>query len=693
MKNIPIIFTALLLLIGINACQLDRSKRPEAGPAPEIKMETPQTIELDNGLKVIILENHKMPRVTFQLTFENDPILEKNAAGYVEATGSLLRNGTKNRTKAEIDEEIDYLGARMNTHKNGIFGMTLSEYTEKFLEIMADVALNPTFPKEELDKYIKRTSSGLSTAETDPNTMASNLAKVMRYGKDHPYGELTTQETVKNITRDLCVNHYNTYFKPNKAYLVIVGDINKEKAEKLAKKYFGDWKKADVPEHKYETPKPPKGNQVCIANKDGAVQSIIKITYPIDIEPGSEDAIPAKVMNEILGGGVFSGRLMKNIREDKGYTYGARSQISKDELVGYFNAGAEVGTEVTDSAVHEFLYEMQRMIDEKVTEEHLNLVKQVNTGGFARAMESSETIARFALNIERYNLPKDYYATYLKKLNAVTRDEVLEMAKKYIKPENAYIVVAGDKLALKKTLKRFDSDGEVQLYDTWGNEVEDKNTAPAGLTAQSVIDKYVEAIGGKSKLEKIETIIQTAEMEMQGRKIMMEMTNKVPNKFINETKMNGMVVQKQVFDGEKGFVSGMQGEKEITGDDLESLKYEGTMNTELKYDELGYKLDLAGTETVDGNEAYKIKVTNPAGDIQFDYYDVNSGLKIMTKSSKETPQGSVDQTQLFKDYKSVNGIKFPHKIVMKNNMAPQPMELVIKEIKVNVDVPDSLFTK
>jgi zinc protease len=693
MNNIFKILTALILLAGITSCQLDRSKRPEAGPAPEIKLDKPQTFELENGLKVIVVENHKVPRVSFQLTLENDPILEKEAVGYTDAAASLLRMGTKNRTKAEIDEEIDFIGASLYTRTSGIFGMALTEHTESFLEVMADIALNPTFPQDEVEKYIKQSVSGLSTQETDPNAMSSNIAQLKRYGKDHPYGEITTKESIQKLTRHLCVDYYNTYYRPNNSYLVIVGDINKENAEQLAKKYFGNWEKGEIPTHEYEMPKQPEGNQVSIVNKDGAVQSVIKITYPIDMKPGSEDAIPAKIMNEILGGGVFSGRLMQNLREDKGYTYGARSQLSSDDLVGYFNAGAEVATEVTDSAVHEFLFEMQRMVEEKVSDEHLAQIKKVNTGAFARAMESPETIARFALNIERYNLPEDYYSTYLQKLNAVTKDQVLEMAKKYIKPENAQIVVVGDKSILKKTLKQYDSDGKIQFYDVWGNELEDNSTVPTDITAEVVIEKYIDAIGGKSNLEAVKTIKQLGEMDVQNQRINTEISQKAPNKFLNETKMNGMLIQKQVYDGEKGYMGGMQGDKEITGDELEELKYQAILNAELKYDELGYKLDLVGSEEVEGANAYKIKVTSPAGDISFDYYDADSGLKVMSKATKETPQGTFDQTQMIQDYKKVNGVLYPHKIVIKNSMMPEPMVLKITDIKVNIEIPDSQFVK
>lgn len=693
MNKITLIIATLILLIGITSCGLDRSKRPEAGPAPEITMGESHTFTLDNGLKVIVVQNHKTPTISFQLTIDADPVLQKENAGYLDATGNLLRTGTKNRSKQDIDEALDFIGARFYTSESGIFGTTLTKFKAEFLEILADVALNPTFPQSEVDKYKKQTISGLATQENEPNAMASNVSKMLRYGKEHPYGEIQTKETVKNITRNMCVNYYQTYFIPNVSYLTIVGDITPDDAKTLAEKHFGSWEKKDAPTHEYAMPTAPNGTQVAIAHKDGAVQSVVSVTYPIDLKPGSNDAIAANVMNEILGGGVFSGRLMQNLREDKAYTYGARSRLSSDELVGYFSAGAEVGTEVTDSAVNEFLYEMRRMIEEKVTEEHLNLVKKVETGNFARAMESSQTIARFALNTERYNLPADYYATYLKKLNAVTVDQVLEMAKKYIKPENAYVVIAGDKSAMKQKLMRFDTDQQIEIYDAWGNEIEDVNTVPTDITAMDVIENYIKAIGGKEKVATVNTISMEGKMEMQGQVVETRLIKKAPNKMLNEMKMQGMIVQKQVFDGEKGFTSGMQGEKDVEGDELKALKIESTLNPELQYEKLGFKLELIATEEVDNKDAYKIKITNPVGDIYHSFFDVESGLKVMLKKTTTTPQGSIDQVQQLSDYKAVNGVLFPYTTTISNNMMPEPMKLQITKIEVNTKVDDSVFAK
>lgn len=691
MKNkISIVFTLLLaLFIGVQAvAQLDRSVRPEAGPAPEITIGEHQSFTLDNGLKVIVVENHKIPQISFQLSVDVDPIMEKDAVGYVSMTGDLLRSGTKNKTKQEIDEQIDFIGGNLSTYGNGIYASSLTKHSDELLELMSDVLMNPIFPEDELENNKKRTISGLAASKTRPSSIASRVAQRIRYGDNHPYGEIQTEEKVENITRDHCINYYNTYYKPNTSYLVIVGDINLKEAREKAEKHFGNWKKGEVPSHEHEVPEAPEKTKVVLVHQDGAVQSVINVTYPLKLTPAHEDVIPVRLTNDILGGGVFSGRLMQNLREDKGYTYGARSSISTDELVGYFNASAEVGTDVTPDAVNQFLIEMRRMRDEKVTEEHLDLVKNVRTGSFARSLERPQTIASFALNAERYNLPKDYYANYLKNLNAVSVKQVQEMAEKYILPQHSYILVVGDKEKLMEELKAYSADGEILLVDDYGNPVEEATEMDADLTAEKVYDMYFEAIGGKEKLENIRDMKQEATTSMSGMSLNIVTYKKAPNKYKMEMLMNGNVMSKQVFDGEKGSISGPQGSQELQGDQLKQMKFQATMNQELKYDELEVKTTLKGIEKVNGKDAYKVEVINPNGNKFFDFFDTETGLRLQTKTTVQTPQGEVTQVQTFADYKEVDGIKFPFVI---STSGMQSLTMDIQSIEINKGIEDSVF--
>jgi len=678
---------ALLCMSSLASAQLDRSTKPEAGPAPEIQFENPPSFTLDNGLQVIVVENHELPVVNFQLTVDVDPLREGDAVGYVSAAGNLLRNGTQQKSKAEIDETIDFIGADLVTYENGIYASGLKKHAGTILDLMAEVLMEPVFPEEELDKYRKRQVSNLAGGKTDPSFISDRVAQKLRYG-DHPYGELTTEETIGNITREKCMRYYNTYYKPNVSYLVMVGDIRQEEARAMAEKYFGPWEKGDVPEHEYDFPKTAGGRRVAMVNRDDAVQSVISVTYPVDLKPGETDAIPARLMNNILGGGVFSGYLMQNLREDKGYTYGARSQLSSDPLVGYFSAGAEVGTEVTDSAIHEFLHEMKRIRNEQVDPDHLKLAKSAMTGSFARSLEDARTVARYALNTKRYDLPPDYYATYLQKAEKVSQQEVQQAAGKYIRPQEATILVVGNQGKVRDRIAQFASDEKVELYTFRGEPVKESPAVPVDMTAEKVIEQYIGAMGGRDRINDIRDVKQTASVSMGPQTIVIETFRKQPNKMTSRTLVNGNVMQEQVFDGEKASVTAMGQTQELAGEQLESMKFQARMHKFLRYDELGVSLSLEGTEAVDGNPAYKVKVTNPDGMVRYDYYDVGTGLRVKTKQTVQGPQGEITQSQTFSDYREVQGVKFPYRIDISGMRS---MTMKVDSIQVNEGIEDQVF--
>lgn len=691
MKNIKsiIIVVAILFLSNTLFAQLDRSIQPKPGPAPEFKIGEHQYFTLDNGLKVIVVENHKTPRISYQLTVDVDPVMENDAIGYISMAGDLMRSGTKNKSKIEIDEAVDFIGADLYTFQNGMYGLSLTSHKDEFLSIMSDVLLNPSFPEEEMEKSKKQQISGLVSSKTDPAFIANRVGQKLR-NQNHPYGEISTESTIEKITRENLVNYYNTYFRPNVSYLVIVGDISLKQAKKDAKKYFGSWVKADVPKHEYQFPNKNVGTRVVLVNKDDAVQSYINITYPVNLKTGDPNAIPSVLANDVLGSGVFSARLISNLREDKGYTYGAYSRLSTDALVGYFSAYAQVASDVTEDAVNQFIIEMNRMKNELVDNETLALFKTVRTGNFARSLEDPQTIAQFAFNALKYNLPADYYQTYLEKVEAVTPEKIEAVSKTYIDPEQAIIIVVGDKSKLLEPLKRFSANGEVEVYDIYGNQIkeDDTKTIPAGVTAESVIEKYIEAIGGKENLEKIQDITLISTTNMNGMDIKQTIYQKAPNKYAMLMSMNGNVMMQQGFNGVRGIMKGFQGEQEIAGDDLENLKVQAVLNAELKYQELGIITSLEAIESVEGNDAFKLKIVSPTGKTSFDYFDVESGLKVQSKETTVVPQGEFTTIQNYLDYQEVNGVKFPYLVKISG---VQNMEFKVESISINTNLSDDLF--
>ncbi len=672
------------------APKLDRSKKPTPSAAPEIKMGQIQSFELPNGLKVFVVENHKTPTVAYSLALNIHPELEKDAAGTADITAQLITSGTKNRSKDQLDNDIDFIGASLNASAKNIYASSLKKHQIKLLELMSDVLLNNDFKQEELDKIKNQTLSGLATQKDDPDAISRNVKAVLNYSKRHPYGEITTEATVEKITLENCNNYFKNYYRPNVAYLAVVGDITLAEVKPLVEKYFGKWENSEVPKPEFVKPIAPEKTIVAVVNKVGAVQSVINVTYPVDLKPNSEDIIKARVMNTILGAG-FSSRLFMNLREKHSYTYGSYSALENDELVGEFSAYAKVRNAVTDSSVIEILYELNRMRNEKVSQEELDGIKNYLTGSFAIALEDPQTVARFAINMDRYNLPKDYYANYLKNIAAVTFDDVFAMAQKYIRPENATILVVGDKEQISKKLEQFSSDKKIKYYDNYGNPVAASfKPLPKGVTAKTVIAAYVKAVGGEKALSKISDITIKRTADTQYGKVGLTTKQKGPNKYSMTAKMGIMTIQSVTYDGAKAKSSGMQGKKEITGDELEELKEDAIINKELQYEKLGYKLDLKGIEEINGKECYVIELTTPKGKKATEWYDTQSGLKVRVSKTINTEQGSSVQTSDLMDYKEIEGIKYPN--IISTSIGPMPIKLMLESVEVNKKIKDTEFS-
>lgn len=683
------IYLFLLLIGGLQIqlfAQLDRTKVPTPGPAPEINIGSGESFILKNGLKVIVVENHKLPRVAFNLVLNYEAIKEGEKAGYASMAGDLLRTGTTTKTKEQIDEEIDFIGATLNTSSSGIYGASLTRHSSKLLDLMTDILYNPSFPVEELEKLRKQTLSGLAAQKDNPGAIASNVRSAVLYGKDHPYGELTTEETVQNITIQDCRDFYNQYFTPEIGYLAIVGDITLKDAKKLVKKYFGKWERKPINLQKFDASQPPAEVQVALVDRSNSVQSEIRVAYPVVLKTGDPDVVKANLMNIILGSG-FSSRLNQNLREQHAYTYGAGSSLSSNMIVGSFNAQTSVRNEVTDSAIYQIMYELKRIIDEKATEEELASAKAYVTGSFARSLESPQTIANFALNVKRYNLPDDYYANYLKRVAEVTLEDIQAMAKKYIKPENAHIIVVGKGSEIVAGLEKF---GTVTYYDIYGNSyVPEKSDIPAGLTATGVIDNFLEAIGGEANARAIQDVQMKFQADMQGNVIDINIMAKNPNKSRTDVSAGGMAVMTSIFDGQNAVMKQMGQALPVDEARKKDMVYEAAIISELAIKDMELETSLVGVESIDGNNAYAIEVTKPSGSKTTYYYDVKTGLKLRTSESIQSPQGQMVQDTDLSEYKDVEGVKFPFQIALP--MGPMKMIAKAQAIEVNKGIEDGVF--
>ncbi|MFM7729604.1 MAG: insulinase family protein [Flavobacteriales bacterium] len=685
MKKLLYILVAAVFVACQSTGKLDRSIVPQAGPAPKIQIGTYQLKTLPNGMKLIVVENHKLPRVSINMTLDIDPFVEGAKAGYAEIAGDLMSSGTASKTKAQIDEAVDFMGASLSTSSGGVFGGCLKKHTAELVELMADVTLNPTFPEEELEKLRTQLISSLANETTDPDAMSGKIQQVVNYGANHPYGEFKTEQSVKAITREDILSFYQKYVKPNVTYCVVVGDINMSEAEAMIGKAFKGWKSGEVATAQYAAPKAPLKNIVSFVPLEGAVQSVIDVTYPIQLKPGTQDAIVASVLNNILGGNGFQTRLMQNLREDKAYTYGAYSSINADEFVGAFSAGASVRNEVTDSAVTQILFEMQRLVNEPVSDTTLKTVKNIMTGNFARSLERPQTVANFALNIERYGLPKDYYETYLQKLNAVTIQDVQNMAKKLILPSNANITIVGN----KEVASKLSGFGELKLVNADGSEYIDMKPAPEGVTAESVLRNYINALGGEKNIQAITSYVQTGKMTISGQTLNVEMKSKDQRKIASKISMGPMEFMKQTFDGVAGVASQMGTSAPMSEAEVLEMKMMADLCAEIHYNQYGITPTLKGVENFDGQDCYVLELKYTDGSVKLDYYRVSDGLKVRSFEAKEMGGEKMTIETKYMEYRMMNGVQFISKLV--NKQGPQVFELVVNDIQLNVPISDDEF--
>ncbi len=668
--------------------KLDRSKKPQPGPAPKINLATAEQWTMANGLRVFFVRDTKLPRVTYQLILDYDPILEGADAGYVSLAGDLIGTGTQSMTKDQLDEEVDFLGAQLSSSATGVYASGLSRYADKLMGLMGDVVLRPRMDGTELDRLKTRTLSGLVAQKNDPSAISRKVSNKLMYGANHPYGESATEESVKRVTLDKCKAFYSTYFKPNVGYLAIVGDLTSANAHALVDKYFASWQRGEVPKATYPLPAPLSENLIAVVDRPAAVQSVIAIGQTANYTMNDPDMIKARLMNDVLGGG-SSARLFNNLRERHGYTYGAYSQLTPNKVIGSFTAGASVRTAVTDSALAEFMYELKRIGTEAVADSEIVLTRNGVSGSFINSLESPQTVANFAINIARYNMPADFYQNYLKNVAATTKQDIQAMGTRFVKPYS-YVVVVGNAQEIADKLGKF---GKVQYFDENGNSVQPNKLkpAPAGTTAITVLDKYLAAIGGKAEVAKLKDLATTYTGEIQGQPFTLDVYRKAPNKQTTVAMVGSMEINRSAINGKASKQKGQQGINNQEGKDLQNALARAVFFWEADPAKAQIAANLLGIEKVAGKDAYKVEFKYPSGDTWVEHFDAESGLRIRKTETRNSPQGPVALTTEYSDYKPVAGSKVLVPGSVLQPLGPMQLQLTLKEAKANGGIKDAVF--
>ncbi|RBQ10354.1 insulinase family protein [Pedobacter miscanthi] len=684
MKKLFIIAAVSLFTQGISAQTIDRSHKPKPGPAPVITIGDPVIYKMANGITVLVVENHKLPQVSASYSIDAGPITEGAKAGTIGLMGSMLNEGTTTKTKAQFDEAVDQLGAKVRAGASGGAVSALTRYFPEAFNLMAESIRKPAFPAESFEKLKSKTITGLKSYEKSAKAISARVVNALAYGKNHPNGEFETKTSINATTLADVKAAYQKYITPSRGYLTFVGDIKPEAAKALAEKAFGDWKGSTLTLPVLAKVANPAKTEVDIINVSNAVQSEITVVNLIDLPMSSPDYFPVLLANQILGGGSES-RLFNNLREKHGFTYGAYSNTGSGRFQTEFSANAAVRNEKVDSAVVEFLNEINIIRTTKVTADELQNAKNLFNGSFALGLENPERTAAFASNILINGLPKDFYRTYLQKVNAVTTDDILRVAKKYYNHDNTRIVIVGkiDAFGVGLVQKGF----KTQVFDSFANPVKplEVTLAPPPPVPAQIISNYIKAIGGEEAIKKITSLQQTGEMEVQGQKLAVNIKNMAPNLSSMEMTTMGQTFVKQVYNGKTGYSMQMGQKAELTGDDLAEKKDDKGYGTQLYYATDGTKIESAGTAKVGTADAFKLNITSPSGKKKTEYYDAKSGLLLKEESTSKKGTVEMSQSTEYSNYKKVGEVLFPFTLTqsVSTPQGSQEFSIVIKDIKIN----------
>lgn len=449
-------------------------KNPPA-PLEPLSFDIPQPFQttLDNGLRVVIFENERLPLVSYRLAFQsgdiNDPA---DSTGLTSAMSSMLSEGTESYTSLQLAEKIERLGSSISANASEDFTIVaasaLSLYRTEILGLLAEVVLRPTFPESELDLYRRNTVENLKFQRSQPGFLAGEQAARLIYGK-HPYAKVSPRaEDIEKLDRKTLKSFHSATMVPNNAILIVVGDIKRDEFLTELNELFGDWQPGSVGASEFNDQPARNARSLTIVDRPGSAQSNIVLTN-LGVKRSDPDYFPMIVMNQVLGAGASS-RVFMNLREEKGYTYGAYTRLETKKLAGDFEATAEVRTAVTGDSLKEFFFELDRIRDEKVGDEELADAKNFLTGVFPLRAETQEGLTNLIVNQHLYGLPEDYLQTYRENVEAVTTEDVQRVAVKNVRPDEMAIIIVGDAAQVLPQAKEYASS--VEIFDTDGNRKE-----------------------------------------------------------------------------------------------------------------------------------------------------------------------------------------------------------------------------
>ncbi len=446
-----------------------RSQAPPPLQPHSITIPAPREIVLPNGLTLVVVEDNRLPLVSYRLAFRVGGAFDPpGLPGLTDLLAGLLPEGTESKSSREIAEETARMGASLSAGANSdytiVAASALSQFNDRILALMADVVLNPSFPENEVELAKQNTKESLRQQRAQPSFLASEMVSRVIFG-DHPYSVVApTPESIDRSSRDEFVRFHRSKFVPNSAVFIVVGDVRYDDILRRVESLFSTWERGEDLVTDFPAPPIRTKRTAYLIDRHGSAQSNIIIANS-GMTRTNPDYFPMLLMHTVLGANASS-RLFMNLREEKGYTYGAYTNLDARRTAGTFRATAEVRTPVTGDSLKEFFYELNRIRNERVSEKEISDAKSYLTGVFPIRLETQEGLTDQLVQIKMLRLPDNYLQLYRDRVQAVTLDEIQQVAQKYVKPDEAALIVVGDGAAVLEQMRPYCED--IEIYNTSG---------------------------------------------------------------------------------------------------------------------------------------------------------------------------------------------------------------------------------
>ncbi|MFB6285901.1 MAG: insulinase family protein [Candidatus Bipolaricaulia bacterium] len=718
-----IAIATIALVVGASSLGMAQSSDVDQIDLPPTHRAT-----LDNGLKVLVLEQHNLPIVQFNLRVgaggsARDP---DGKSGLASFTAQMLTEGTENRSGDEIAQQIDFVGGQLGASASSdhatVNARVLRDDFEVGLNLLADVAIDATFPESNMSTVRRQLVGNVKSAQDDPGSLVDRRFRNMLFGGDHPLGRASTESSINAISRSDLVKFHKTHYRPNVSTLVIAGDVTPSAIMPKVREAFGSWQRASVPELDLESPSTPKSNDALFVHKPGQTQVQIRLGEP-GLAVSSDDYLAMQIANYVLGGGAFSSRLLQVVRSEAGQTYAISSQYASYEFPGYFQVSTFTRNNQLKDTLQLVMDELSKFRSEGLTEDELDAAKDHIAGSYVLGLETLSGLANEVQNAIAYDRGLDWIRNYKRTIRSFTLEEINQTIPKHLHPSSLQMALLGDFKTLAQLNKRTDqlvegvalSDVNVvewtqplgaepmsfTAYNDQRQQAQQPLTlewnADVGEDARSVLENVIKAEGGADALESLTSYHAVGQgiVRQRGQTMSAQIETWVdpPLKVRQRTTISRgdqAIAVDYLWNGEQGWVGQGQNWRDMPADLTREMKVGMVFDpvfAPLFISREGYQFTHKGQVEIGDRKADVIQVTTPEGQSGKLYYDTEAHLLRRLERPEKAGQ---TRTTYYRDYRKVNGYMVP--FFRETVVAGQTISRVqLQTVEINQELDPSLF--